>query len=71
MKWREFHREGRDNTLVWRIAQEGDNYFTEHGITKGSFQKFSDTPGPKGKEGTKAYVSSQDNCSFHEKFPFF
>jgi ATP-dependent DNA ligase len=59
-------REFRRKNLYWHISQNGESYTTEHGqIGTDNPQTFSDTPGPKGKEGTKAYVSAIDNCTFH------
>ena len=66
MSWREFRfvRKGKA-TLLWRIKQNQDSYATEHGQLDGKLQLHSDTPGPKGKEGTKAYVDPIANCKFH------
>lgn len=67
-EWREFKREShskKDKTLTWRIKQEGESYITEHGQEGGAIQTFSDTPGDKGKPGTKAYVSAIDNAHFN------
>lgn len=64
--YREFRRPntaGKD--LVWKISQDKDTYTTVHGQLNGAMQTFSDTPGDKGKPGTKAYVNAIDNCSFH------
>lgn len=64
--WREFRfvRQGKAD-LVWMIRQENESYFTRHGQLDGVMQEFSDTPGSKGKEGTKAYVDPVANCTFH------
>jgi ATP-dependent DNA ligase len=64
--WREFRfvRDGKAD-LIWKIAQTGDSYKTQHGQAEGSFQEFSDTPGTKGTEGTAAFVSAEDNCAFN------
>lgn len=61
-------QEFRRKNQYWMIEQVGDSYTTEHGqIGTNSPQKTADTPGPKGKEGTKAYVNAVDNCTFHVK----
>lgn len=66
MSWREFRRKSDKVMLYWKIKQSGDSYTTEHGqIGTEKPQTFSDTPGSKGKENTKAYVNPVDNCSFH------
>lgn len=64
--WREFRfvRDGKAD-LIWKIAQTGNSYKTQHGQDQGAFQEFSDTPGPKGVVGTAAFVSEEDNCRFH------
>ncbi|MBC8295801.1 MAG: hypothetical protein H8E55_08415, partial [Pelagibacterales bacterium] len=64
--WREFRflRKGKAS-LIWMIKQDGESYFTRHGQLDGALQEFSDTPGPKGKEDTKAYVNAFKNCDFH------
>lgn len=63
---REFRFEGKKTApLVWEITQNGDSYTTVHGMLEGAMQSFSDTPGPKGKPGTKAYVDAVANCSFN------
>lgn len=64
--WREFKfARGKSAPLVWKIRQDGERYFTSHGIQDGAMQEFSDVPGDKGKPGTKAYVNAVENCSFH------
>ena len=66
MNWREFRFVRADAApLVWMIRQEGESYFTQHGILEGKLQVNTDTPGPKGKEDTKAYMNAVDNCAFH------
>lgn len=66
MKWREFRRKSGKTIWYWKIVQDGDSYSTEHGqLDTDKPQTFSDTPGPKGKEETKAYVNALDNCAFH------
>lgn len=63
---REFRRKSGKAIWYWMIAQAGESYSTEHGqIGTDKPQTFSDTPGPKGKEDTKAYVNAVDNCAFH------
>lgn len=49
---------------IWEITQDGDSYTTRHGLDGGAMQTFSDTPGDKGKPGTKAYVDPIANCEF-------
>jgi DNA ligase-1 len=64
--WREFQRKTKKATLYWKIKQDGESYTTEHGqIGTVNPQTFSDTPGSKGKEDTKAYVNATANCAFH------
>jgi len=64
--WKEFRRKSGKTFLYWKIKQEGETYTTEHGqLGTTNPQTFSDTPGPKGKENTKAYVNAVDNCSFN------
>lgn len=63
--WREFRRVKAKRTFVWKIKQEGESYITESGQLDGKMQQFSDTPGPKGKPDTKAYVNALDNCTWH------
>lgn len=66
MSWREFRRKSGKTFLYWKIKQDGDTYTTEHGqLNTENPQTFSDTPGPKGKEDTKAYVNAEDNCTFN------
>jgi len=64
--WREFRfvRDGQAD-LVWMIKQDAESYFTRHGQLNGKFQEYSDTPGDKGKLGTKAYVDPVSNCTEH------
>lgn len=66
MNWREFRfvRKGKKD-LIWKIAQDGPKYFTQHGQEDGAMQEFSDTPGTKGVEGTKSFVDEINNCTFH------
>jgi len=64
--WREFRRLTKQAELYWKIKQDGDSYTTEHGqVGTENPQTFSDTPGSKGKEGTKAFVNAVDNCTFN------
>jgi len=64
--WREFRRTTKQADLYWKIEQASESYTTEHGqVGTDNPQTFSDTPGPKGKEGTKAYVNAVDNCTFN------
>lgn len=63
--WREFRIEKAKKTQVWKIALDGQKYWTQSGQLDGKMQEFSDIPGPKGKEGTKAYVTAEDNSKFH------
>ena len=63
--WREFRLTKNKKTLVWKIKQEGEKYTTQHGMIDGAQQEFSDVPGCKGKENSKAYVNAIDNCAFH------
>jgi ATP-dependent DNA ligase len=65
MTFREFQLTKGKKTLIWKIKQEGEKYITQHGQIDGAQQEFSDIPGSKGKEGTKAYVNAVDNCTFH------
>lgn len=67
LTWREFRHDskGKSAPQVWLIAQDGERYFTQHGLLGGAIQEFSDVPGDKGKPDTKAYVSAVDNCLFH------
>lgn len=63
---KEFRFVKSNNTLVWRIGKNSSvSYITEHGILGGKMQVNSDTPGPKGVEGTKSFVSAEDNLDFH------
>jgi ATP-dependent DNA ligase len=55
----------KKKTLVWRIWQDGEYLFTEHGQEGGAIQTFSDRPGDKGKPDTKAYVNALANTKFH------
>lgn len=63
----EFRQQKGKKTWIWKIAQDGESYTTEHGLLDGAKQTFSDTPGPKGKVGTKAFVSAEDNATFNLK----
>ena len=64
--WREFRRNTKTAELYWKIRQDGESYTTEHGqVGTDNPQTFSDTPGSKGKEDTKAFVSAVDNCTFN------
>jgi ATP-dependent DNA ligase len=61
-EWKEFRRKN----LYWKIRQDGESYFTEHGqVGTENPQTFTDTPGCKGKESSKAFVNAVDNCSFN------
>jgi DNA ligase-1 len=62
---REFRNVKKDKTLVWKIWQDKDTYYTESGQLNGKMQQFSDTPGDKGVAGTKAYVDPIKNCEFN------
>lgn len=65
-KTRHFRFEGKKTApLVWEITQKGDSYTTTHGMLGGAMQTFSDTPGSKGKAGTKGFMDAEANCSFH------
>jgi ATP-dependent DNA ligase len=65
MNWREFRfdRKGKAS-LLWMVRQDGEFYHTKFGQVDGKMQETSDRPGPKGKEGTKAYVDAVANCQF-------
>lgn len=63
--WREFRSIGKKATLVWKCAVENEIYYVESGQLNGKQQKFSTSPGPKGKEGSKSYVNAADNAKFH------
>lgn len=66
--WREFRFTRKNATdLVWMIKKSGISYETQHGQLGGKLQTNSDTPGPKGVEGTKSWVGSEENCDFHVK----
>jgi ATP-dependent DNA ligase len=65
MNWREFRHGKGTKVQVWKIRQDGEYLYTEHGQLGGAQQNFSDRPGPKGKEGTKAYVDGVANTTFH------
>ncbi len=65
MTWREFRFTSGKKVLVWEICQNDESYETKHGQLNGAMQTFSDRPGDKGKENTKAYVNAIDNCTFH------
>ena len=66
MNWREFRFVNKDRTLIWKIGKTSSiTYITEHGILGGKMQRHSDTPGSKGVEGTKSFVSAEDNLDFH------
>lgn len=62
---REFRIGKGKKVQVWKIWQDGNMLYTEHGQLGGAQQNFSDRPGEKGKPGTKAYVNDIDNCTFH------
>lgn len=63
---RHFRFEGKKTApLVWEIIQDGDSYTTRHGMLGGAIQESSDTPGPKGKPGTKGYMDAEANCRFN------
>ena len=66
MSWREFRflRKGKA-ALVWKIRNDGESYITESGQLNGKMQVFSDSPGDKGKFGTKAYMDATENTKFH------
>lgn len=63
-------KQGRAGERYWRIAVKGDKILTEWGsINKqGEHSKHgatADIPGPKGKEGTKAYYTAEENAVFN------
>lgn len=64
--WKEFRfvREGKPS-LVWKIRQDGDTLYTRHGQLDGAMQDNSDTPGSKGLADSAAFVTPEDNCTFH------
>lgn len=65
IKWQEFRRERKGKAaLIWKIRQDGASLFTSSGVENGAFQEFSDTPGSKGKEGSKSFVNAIDNCTW-------
>ena len=51
--WREFRIEKAKKIQVWKIALDGERYWTTSGQLNGKMQEFSDVPGPKGKEGRR------------------
>ena len=59
--WQEYRRDDR----VWKIRQDGEWFYTEHGKLDGAMQNTSDRPGPKGKVDSKAFVSAEDNAKFN------
>lgn len=63
--WQEYRLVKRGRVQVWKIRQDGDFFVTQHGILDGGQQEFRDRPGEKGKAGTKAYLSAEDNCRFN------
>lgn len=65
MNYREFKIGKGNKVQIWKIAQDGESFTTEHGQENGKMQVFSDTPGDKGKPDTKGYVSAVDNAKFH------
>ncbi len=66
MSFREFKfNSGKSALLLWRIKQAGDTYIIEHGLEGGAMQTALDRPGPKGKEGSKAYLDGAANCLVH------
>lgn len=63
-------KQGRAGERYWRIAVKGDKIFTEWGSIdkQGAHSKHgatTDIPGPKGKEGTKAYYTAEENAVFN------
>jgi ATP-dependent DNA ligase len=66
LNWKEFRLIKSGRTQVWRMAEVSeDTYCVEHGLLDGKMQRAEDTPGSKGKESSKAYVSPHDNMLFH------
>lgn len=68
---REFRQKhGRGEERYWQIWVDGDQVFTrwggvKEGNTRREHGATDDIPGPKGKKGTKAWVSAEDNAQFH------
>lgn len=68
---REFRQKhGRGEERYWMVEVKKDRIFTSWGGVKKDgvhreHGKTDDVPGPKGKKGTKAWVSAVDNAQFH------
>lgn len=52
-------REGKNNTQVWISWVDGEKVISQWGIKEGKMQQTIDIPGPKGKEGTKAFIDPE------------
>jgi hypothetical protein len=50
---------------IWRSWVEGEEVVTQWGVQNGKMQETRDTPGPKGKVGTKGYVDSKQSARDH------
>ncbi len=54
---------GKGKPRIWRIWVEGDRVFTEYGSQGGKMVPTEDVPGSKGKKGTKAYISPEEQAA--------
>lgn len=52
-------RQGKKNTQVWRAWVDRDEVVTQWGVLDGKMQETVDIPGPKGKPGTRAFITPE------------
>ena len=58
----EMRQQGKDGWRIWRSWVEGEEVVTQWGVQNGKMRETRDTPGPKGKPGTKGYVDAKQSA---------
>jgi hypothetical protein len=58
----EMERVGKIKVQIWRSWIEGDAVVSQWGVKDGKMQETVDIPGPKGKEGTRAWISPEQSA---------
>lgn len=58
----EMVRPGKRSIQIWRSWVEGTSVITQWGMLDGKMQETIDVPGPKGKPGTKGFVSPEQSA---------
>lgn len=58
----EMRQQSKKGWQIWKSWVEGEEVVTQWGVQNGKMQETRDTPGPKGKVGTKGYIDAKQSA---------